>query len=102
MATTAFAGETATGADEFAGALSVLTTPGGTAGCGLFDATELAGGATDGGGAAGAGGFSGGATFTDALDVGAGIGGAGAGAFNAIGGADRVLVGGAVGTGFAG
>jgi hypothetical protein len=77
-----------------------LTTPGGTAGCGLFDAVALETGGEDGG-ATGAGGFGAGGALSDALVVGIGIGGAGAGTADAIGGAERLLVG-ATGSGFAG
>lgn len=98
MATTTVAGETATGADEFAGALNSLTTPGGAGG--WLDAIAFAGGAA-GAGIGGAGGFAAGAAFADAVVVGIGIDGAGAGAANAIGGAGRVFAG-ADGTGFAG
>jgi hypothetical protein len=98
MATTTVAGETATGADEFAGALNSLTTPGGAGG--WLDAIAFAGGAA-GAGIGGAGGFAAGAAFADAVVVGIGIDGASAGAADAIGGAGRVFAG-ADGTGFAG
>ena len=98
MATTTVAGETATGADEFAGALNSLTTPAGTGG--WLDTIAFVGGAA-GAGIGGAGGFGAGAAFADAVVVGAGIDGASAGAANAIGGAGRVFAG-ADGTGFAG
>jgi hypothetical protein len=98
MATTTVAGETATGADEFAGALNSLTTPAGTGG--WLDTIAFVGGAA-GAGIGGAGGFGAGAAFADAVVVGIGIDGAGAGAVNAIGGAGRVFAG-ADGTGFAG
>ena len=98
MATTTVAGETATGADEFAGALNSLTTPAGTGG--WLDTIAFVGGAA-GAGIGGAGGFAAGAAFADAVVVGIGIDGATAGAANAIGGAERVFAG-AEGTGCAG
>jgi len=75
-----------------------LTTRGGTAGS--LDAIAFAGGAA-GVGIDGPGGLATGAAFPDAVVVGIGIDGGGAGAANAIGGAERVFCG-AVGTGFAG
>jgi hypothetical protein len=75
-----------------------LTTPGETAG--WLDAIAFAGDAA-GVGIGGPGGFATGAAFADAVVVGIGIDGGGAGAANAIGGAERAF-GGAVGIGFAG